>query len=93
LRRVVFLDLTKCAYKQKGGDHMASAKVDGEKLKNLREDALLSQKELAEASGVSEYTITRLEGGEPSYGRTIKSIAKALDVNFRELLPGKALAR
>jgi DNA-binding XRE family transcriptional regulator len=72
-----------------------SVRVNGEK---LREDALLSQRELGELAGVSPDTILRIEGGEGgAYGRTIRRIAGALKMDYHVLLvetdQGKALAR
>ncbi len=75
-----------------------NVKVDGAALREAREAALLSQRELSEISGVSADTITRLETEEATaYGRTIRRLAAALSLeDYRELLvdkPGKALAR
>jgi len=51
-------------------------------LKHLREKRLITQEELASASGVGVATISRLETGKvrPSM-RTIRSLAKALDID------------
>jgi len=75
-----------------------SVKVNGEKLREAREDALLSQRELGELAGVSPDTILRIEGGDGgAYGRTIRRIAGALKMDYHDLLEvsdqGKALAR
>jgi transcriptional regulator with XRE-family HTH domain len=75
-----------------------SVRVNGEKLREAREDALLSQRELGELAGVSPDTILRIEGGEGgAYGRTIRRIAGALNMDYHVLLvetdQGKALAR
>jgi len=71
-----------------------SVKVDGEKLREAREDALLSQRELGKRAGVSPDTILRMENGEGgAYGRTVRRIARALGIDHRQLLEGKALAR
>ena len=68
--------------------------VDGEKLRVVRERALLSRRELAEKSGVSMDTIQRVELGEGgAFGRTVRRLAEALDIDPEELLEGKALAR
>ena len=65
-----------------------AVKIDGEKLREAREDALMSQRELGEAAGVSADTILRLELNEGgAYGRTLRRIAKALDRDYREFLP------
>ena len=75
-----------------------SVRVNGEKLREAREDALLSQRELGELAGVSPDTILRIEGGEGgAYGRTVRRIAGALKMDYHVLLvetdQGKALAR
>ncbi len=75
-----------------------SVKVDGEKLREAREDADLSQRELGEKAGVSADTILRMEAGEGgAYGRTVRKIAKALNMEYEDLVEdasrGKALAR
>ena len=71
-----------------------SVKTDGARLREAREDALMSQRELGEAAGVSTDTIMRLEAGEGgAYGRTIRRIARALGKDYKELLEGKAIAR
>lgn len=58
--------------------------MDG--LKNLRQRQLLTQKELANASGVGIATICRIEAGKvrPSM-RSIRALAKALDVSHDEM--------
>ena len=56
------------------------------RLRELREEAILTVRELADRSGVSEDTITKLEHGHrnarPS---TIRKLAKALDVTPQQL--------
>ncbi len=59
-------------------------------LKGLREKRLITQEELASASGLTVATVSRLERGKakPTL-KTIRRLAKALDVNpqnLRELL-------
>ena len=59
-------------------------------LKSLREKRLITQEELAAASGLAVATVSRLERGKakPSL-KTIRRLAKALEVNpqdLRELL-------
>lgn len=64
-----------------------AVKVDGEKLREAREDALLSQRELGEKAGVSPDTILRMEAGKGEvYGRTIRRIVKVLNIDYRKLL-------
>jgi len=62
------------------------------RLKQLREEAVLTVHELAEASGVSDDTISKIENGQrvarPS---TLRKLAGALDVSPQELRrPAKA---
>lgn len=54
----------------------------GARLKRARQYAVLSQEELAAASGVSVVTISRLENDQQEAPRpsTIRKLAKALDV-------------
>ncbi len=68
-----------------------------EELKRLRRSKGLTQQELANHSGVSQYTITEVETGrrEPRPS-TLRKLAKALDVEvadfFREPEAPKVLA-
>ncbi len=59
----------------------------GDKLKEIRTRRLLTQTELAEKSGVNPTTIVRVERNqaEPHF-RTIRRLAKALNVDPTELL-------
>ena len=59
----------------------------GEKLKEIRTRRLLTQEELAEKAGVSHSTIVNVERNqaEPHF-RTIRKLAKALDVDPTTLL-------
>ena len=60
--------------------------VDVAKLKRLREDRVLSQRELARMAGLTHVTVWRLENGfENAHPQTIRKIAKALGVEPREL--------
>lgn len=66
-----------------------SVKVDGERLREAREDADLSQRELGERARVSPDTILRMEAGEGgAYGRTVRKIARALNLDYEDLLKG-----
>jgi transcriptional regulator with XRE-family HTH domain len=64
--------------------------VDAAKLKSLREENVLSQRELARLAGVSYVTVWRLENGF-KYARpqTIRKIAGVLGVEPRELVKGR----
>jgi transcriptional regulator with XRE-family HTH domain len=55
-------------------------------LKDLRERRLITQEELASASGLTVATVSRLERGKakPTL-KTIRRLAKALEVNPQDL--------
>jgi transcriptional regulator with XRE-family HTH domain len=59
----------------------------GDKLKEIRTRRLLTQEELAEKAGVSAATVVNVERNnqEPHF-RTIRKLAKALEVDPTELL-------
>lgn len=60
--------------------------IPAARLRELREEAILTVRELSELSGVSEDTITKIENGHrvarPS---TIRKLAKGLGVEPQEL--------
>lgn len=61
-------------------------RISGARVRELRELRMLSQQELAEAAGTSEFTVQRVERGggvRPSTGRRL---AEALSVEPGELL-------
>jgi transcriptional regulator with XRE-family HTH domain len=60
----------------------------GTQVKKAREQALLTQEELAEHAGIGTATLNRIEKDrvEPHF-RTIRKIAKALGVDAKELIP------
>jgi transcriptional regulator with XRE-family HTH domain len=61
--------------------------VDGSALRELRERALLSQRELAEIAGLTQSTLSRLERGKQSArGKTVRDLARALDVEPHRIL-------
>jgi len=59
----------------------------GDRLRDIRKRAILTQQELADRSGVGVTTIIRIENNqvEPQ-GRTIRKLAEALDVEPHELV-------
>ena len=69
---------------------MAAVKIDGAKLKSLRERQFLSREELAEQVGSHRDHIGRLERGEIATPRmtTIRKLAQALEVDPAELVEG-----
>jgi transcriptional regulator with XRE-family HTH domain len=61
----------------------------GNQVRELREDALMTQEELAEAAGITKDQVSRIERGAQSPRfRTIKKLADALGVDARELRRG-----
>src|SRR5215208_8114450 len=62
----------------------------GKNLHRVREDRLMTQQELAEAANLGLSTVLRIENDrvEPRFS-TIRKLAKALDVNARELTKGE----
>jgi transcriptional regulator with XRE-family HTH domain len=59
----------------------------GDRLRDLRKRALLTQKELADKSGVGVTTIIRIERNQVEpHGRTIRRLAEALDVAPEEFV-------
>jgi transcriptional regulator with XRE-family HTH domain len=62
--------------------------VSADKLRSLRNERLLSQRELAEKAGLSPTTILKLEAGrvDESHPRTVRKLVQALDVKPAELL-------
>ena len=58
-----------------------------QKLKRLREDRVLSQRELARMANLAYGTVWRLENGFPeARTSTIRKLAVALEVEPRELI-------
>jgi transcriptional regulator with XRE-family HTH domain len=61
--------------------------VDVEKLRRLRKDRVLSQRELARMAGLAQGTVWRLENGFPeARPSTIRKLAEALGIEPRELV-------
>ncbi|WP_165874282.1 helix-turn-helix domain-containing protein [Rubrobacter taiwanensis] len=61
--------------------------VDAEKPKRLRQEKVLSQRELARLSGLTQATVWRLENGfHRVHPKTIRKLAKALEVEPLELV-------
>ena len=59
----------------------------GDRLRDLRKRALMSQRELAKRSGVGVTTIVRIERNQVEpHGRTIRKLAEALEVAPEELV-------
>ncbi len=67
---------------------LVDVKIDGEKVRAVRERAFLSKRELAERAGLDRNTIGRIEGEITEvYPRTIRKIAEALSVDPASLTP------
>ncbi len=75
---------------QRGLATMLTVLYIGDKLRETRKRALLTQQQLAEKSGVGVTTIIRIERNqvEPQ-ARTIRKLAEALGVEPHELLKGE----
>ncbi len=59
----------------------------GERLRDLRKRALMSQRELAKRSGVGVTTIVRIERNQVEpHGSTIRKLAEALGIDPYELV-------
>ena len=67
---------------------MAAVKIDGAKLKSVRERRFLSREELAEKVGSHRDHIGRLERGDVAGSRisTVRKLAEALGVDPAELV-------
>jgi transcriptional regulator with XRE-family HTH domain len=75
---------------QRGLATMLTMLYIGDKLRDTRKRALLTQQQLADKSGVGVTTIIRIERNqvEPQ-ARTIRKLAEALNVEPYELLKGE----
>jgi transcriptional regulator with XRE-family HTH domain len=61
--------------------------VDGDRLRELREDRMLSQTELAKMAGITQAAISGFERGErKAQPRTVRRLAEALGVEPRDLV-------
>jgi HTH-type transcriptional regulator, competence development regulator len=61
--------------------------VDGPRLRRLRRERALSQRELSRMTGIAFDTISRLETGKQrAQPRTIRKLADALGVEPKELM-------
>ena len=63
--------------------------VDGARLRGLRRERALSQRDLSRMTGIAFDTISRLETGKQrAQPRTIRKLADALGVEPREVMKG-----
>ena len=69
---------------------LADVKIDGEKVRAIREGAFLSQRELANRAGLNHNTVWRIEGSGTTdvHPRTIRKLAEALSTDPTSLTPG-----
>ena len=64
--------------------------VDGARLRKVRREHALSQRDLSRITGIAFDTISRLETGKQrAQPRTIRKLADALGVGPRELMKGE----
>ena len=64
--------------------------VDGARLRRLRRERALSQRDLSRMTGIAFDTISRLETGKQrAQPRTIRNLADALGVEPKELMKGE----
>ena len=64
-------------------------RVDGERLRQLRREMALSQRDLSGITGIAHDSISQLETGRrEAQPRTIRKLADALGVEPRELMKG-----
>jgi transcriptional regulator with XRE-family HTH domain len=68
---------------------LADVRIDGEKVRTVREGAFLSQRELAGKARLNHNTVWRIEGSSAAevHPRTIRKIAEALSVDPASLTP------
>ena len=70
---------------------LADVRIDGEKVRAVREGVFLSQRELAERACLNHNTVWRIEGSGATdvHPRTIRKLAEALSVDPTSLTPGE----
>ena len=62
-------------------------KIDGERLRQLRREQALSQRDLSRITGIAHDSISQLETGKrDAQPRTIRKLAEALGVEPKELM-------
>lgn len=64
----------------------ATAVVNGELIKQLRKDKLITQSDLAKRAGIRAESLCRLEKGKPAKFSTIKALAEILGVEPKTLI-------
>jgi len=68
---------------------LADVRIDGERVRNAREQRFFSQRELADKAGLNHNTVWRIEtsGHAEVHPRTIRRLAEALSVDPSSLVP------
>lgn len=75
----------KCQYN--GSVYGRFTQVDGERLRQLRRERALSQRDLSRLTGIAHDSISQLETGKrDAQPRTIRKLAEALGVKPKELM-------
>jgi len=65
-------------------------RVEGERLRQVRREHALSQRDLSRTTGVAFDTISRLETGkQDAQPKTLRKLAEALGVKPKELMRGE----
>lgn len=64
--------------------------IDGERMRRLRYEVGMSQRELAERSNVVRQTINAMEANHSASIETIRAVANALGCRISDLLPTEA---
>jgi DNA-binding transcriptional regulator YiaG len=59
----------------------SQARMDGAKIRDLREERRISPAEFAEAAGISKKTLHNAESGKPVRFATAKKVARALEAH------------
>jgi transcriptional regulator with XRE-family HTH domain len=63
--------------------------IDGSRLRRLRRERALSQRDLSRMTGIAYDTISRLETGkQEAQPRTLRKLAQMLGVEPKELMKG-----
>lgn len=67
-------------------------KIDGERMKALRHERMLTQEEVAKLAGLTQDTVIAAERGRSVSPKTARKITEALGAEPKDLLPGKVEA-
>ena len=65
-------------------------KIDRQKFEISVANACMNFSELSKKSGISQFTISRIKSGAETTPATVGKIAKALNVNVKELIESEA---